>query len=63
VGFIITSRGEVVEAHIISSSHPGFERSALSAIGKWKFRPGMKNGQKVNTRVEQPLTFVLTNDR
>jgi protein TonB len=60
VGFIVNSRGDVVSPHILSSSHSGFERSALSAIGKWKFRPGMKQGKKVNTLVEQELTFVLT---
>jgi len=63
VGFVVSSQGDVVQARIVSSSHPGFERSALTAIEKWKFRPGMKNGKKVNTRVEQPLTFLMTDDR
>ncbi len=63
VGFIVDRHGDVVQARIISSSNSGFERAALSAIEKWKFRPGVKNGRKVGTRVEQPLAFLLKEDR
>ena len=57
VGFIVDSNGNVVLPYIVSSSHSGFERAALDAVVKWKFRPGIKTGRKVNTRVEQPMTF------
>ena len=63
VGFIVDRHGNVADAHIISCSHRGFEHAALSAIEKWKFRPGVKNLQKVSTRVEQLLAFVTQNDR
>ncbi len=57
VGFIVTSRGDVIMPYIISSTHPGFERPALEAVAKWKFKPGMRGGRKVNTRVVQPINF------
>jgi outer membrane biosynthesis protein TonB len=34
----------------------------LEAVVKWKFKPGMRNGKKVNTRVEQPIDFKVTED-
>jgi protein TonB len=63
VGFIVTSKGDVVMPYIISSTHSGFERSTLDAVVKWKFKPGMRGGKKVNTRVEQPINFHLDTDR
>ena len=57
VGFIVNTSGDVVMAYIVSSTHRGFERSALDAVVKWKFKPGMRGGRKVNTRVEQPIDF------
>jgi len=63
VGFIVDSRGDVVQPYIVSATHNGFDRAAIEAILKWKFRPGMKNGRKVNTRVEQPLNFTVASDK
>lgn len=60
VGFIVTNKGEVVQAYIVSSSDRGFEHATLVAVSKWKFRPGVKAGHKVNTRVEQPVNFKLS---
>ena len=57
VGFIVDSQGNVILPYIVSSTNRGFERAAIEALQKWKFRPGMKSGRKVNTRVEQPITF------
>ena len=59
IGFIVTSRGEVIMPYIITASHVGFERTTLEAVVKWKFRPGQKAGRKVNTRVEQPIDFTV----
>lgn len=61
-GFIVDSQGNVIMPYIVSSTHTGFERSAIEAIKKWKFRPGMKGGRKVNTRVEQPIDFKVSED-
>jgi len=57
IRFIVNSDGEVIRPFILSSTYPGFDRAALEAIKRWKFRPGIKNGRKVNTRVEQPMDF------
>jgi protein TonB len=63
VGFIVTSRGDVIMPYIINSSDRGFERATLDAVMKWKFKPGMRGGRKVNTRVEQPIDFKVLADQ
>lgn len=62
VGFIVDSQGNVRDPFIVRSSNPGFEQAAIDAVLKWKFTPGQKAGANVNTRVQQPLTFSLSND-
>jgi periplasmic protein TonB len=63
VGFIVTSKGDVIMPYIISSTHSGFERATMDAVVKWKFKPGQRGGRKVNTRVEQPIDFKVTDDQ
>jgi TonB family C-terminal domain len=37
----LDGQGQVLEASIRSSSgYPALDRSAMAAVGKWKFRPG-----------------------
>jgi protein TonB len=59
VGFIVNSKGDVILPYVVSATHTGFDHAAIEAVLKWKFRPGMKNGRKVNTRVEQPMNFTV----
>ncbi|MBI5689223.1 MAG: sigma-70 family RNA polymerase sigma factor [Verrucomicrobia bacterium] len=37
-----------------------FEAAALEAVSKWRFSPGEKGGQKVNTRLQVPIIFTLS---
>ncbi|HVZ63826.1 MAG TPA: TonB family protein [Lacunisphaera sp.] len=62
LGFIVTAQGDVILPYVVNSSHRGFERPAIEAVLKWKFKPGMRGGRKVNTRVEQPINFTVTTD-
>lgn len=55
--FIITSKGEVVEPRALSSEDRRFGDSASIGVVRWKFRPGMKGGRPVNTRVRIAITF------
>lgn len=63
LGFIVTNKGDVIMVYVISSTHRGFERAALEGVAKWKFKPGLRNGKKVNTRVQQAIDFVVEPDR
>jgi len=59
VGFITDSNGLVKNAYIVESTDHRFEDAALVAIGKWKFRPGIRNGKRVAVRMMQPLKFFV----
>jgi TonB family protein len=59
VDFIIDKQGNVVKADVFKSSHPDFEAPAVEAVLKWKFKPGMRNGQPVFVHMQVPIMFQL----
>jgi len=63
VQFIVDTDGYVHEAFAVSSSLRQFEQAAVDGVSKWRFRPGMKGGRKVNARMMVPVRFeVKEND-
>ncbi len=61
ISFIVDTRGNVRDAYVAASTREDFNAAALLAVSKWKFRPGKKNGQAVNTRMSVPIAFALEN--
>lgn len=59
VGFVVEADGRVTNLMVEHSSHREFESAALAGVAKWKFRPGIKSGRKVATRMRVPLRFAL----
>jgi TonB family protein len=59
VQFVVSTDGRVIDAHVTETSHPGFNDAAVAAVKKWKFRAGMKSGQKVHTRMAVPIVFSI----
>ena len=55
--FIVDQDGRVQDAKIQNSSNPVFDSAALSAVKRWKFEPGKRNGQSVRFRMRVPITF------
>jgi protein TonB len=55
--FVLNEDGHVEEPRIENSSRPEFEKPALDAIRKWRFRPGMKDGKAVRSYIRQALRF------
>lgn len=60
VAFIVDTEGSVVSPVAVSSTNHEFDEVAVIAISRWKFRPGMKGGRRVNARMLQPMNFIVT---
>jgi protein TonB len=58
--FILGEDGRVEDPRVENSTRSEFEKPALEAIRKWRFRPGMKDGQAVRSYVRIPMRFRVT---
>ena len=46
VQYDVTPQGQVVNAQVVASEPPGlFDAAALEAVGSWRFRPQVRDGQ------------------
>ncbi len=61
LGVTITAKGEVaaMKAAEEVKDHPAFTKTAMAAIGQWRFKPAEKNGQPVACEVKIPVKFRL----
>ncbi len=60
VQFIITVAGKVKSPFVVASKPNGvFDKAALKAIRRWKFKPKIVNGQRVAQRAVQTIKFKL----
>jgi protein TonB len=44
---------------VLSGPGYGLEEAALAAIKKFRFRPAVKNGERVSTEIKYTYTFEL----
>ena len=51
-------QGNVVAPEVVKSSHADFEKPAIEALMKWKFKPGKQDGTAVAMKVNIPIRFV-----
>lgn len=59
--FIVNKDGEISDIKIIQSAHPILDKAVTTAIKKLgKCEPAKMNSKKVNTKVEFPFTFKLS---
>ena len=59
VAFVVDQHGCGGRAYVVESNNPAFDRSALDAVLAWKFKPGRKDGQPVNTVSQQTISYEL----
>lgn len=59
VKITIDENGNVADPEVEKSSHNGFEKPALDAVKKWKFKPAREDGVPVAKKASIPIKFVL----
>lgn len=59
IEFVVEKDGSVSNPRVVASTNRGFEASALQAIRRWRFEPGMKGTSRVRFRMAQAMIFRL----
>lgn len=60
VKFTINAEGRTADVHVVDSQpRRVFDRSAIDAVNRYRFKPAMKNGEAVPTSREQKIEFNL----
>ncbi len=57
----IDEQGNVVDPQVEKSSNGAFEKPAVDALKKWKFKPAKQDGAPVAIKVSIPIKFVFEN--
>jgi len=58
VGFLINKEGEIIGPHIVKGVHPLLDSEALRIVGLMdKWTPGKQNGEFVDVKYLQPISF------
>jgi TonB family protein len=55
--FIVDASGKVTNPKVEKASHPAFERPALEAVRQWRFEPGLRGGQRVDSKMRRTIRF------
>ena len=56
---VVDATGRVKNVQVVRGVGMGLDEKAIEAVSKWKFKPGMKNGQPVAVMANIVVTFRL----
>jgi protein TonB len=56
---IVTQKGQPTEIRVVKSLEESLDREAVSALSKWAFEPGRRNGEPVRVDVEITVSFKI----
>ena len=60
VAFDVTTTGSVDNVEVIESDPPGeFDKAAINAVYRWRFKPRIVNGVAVSGKASQVVEFTL----
>jgi TonB family protein len=60
ISALITIEGKADKMVAVESEPEGvFDEAAFNSLRQWQFRPGIRDGRLVNTRIKIPLSFKL----
>lgn len=55
----IDEQGNVADLEVTKSSNESFDKFAMAALKKWKFKPAKQDGTPVAMQVTIPIKFVV----
>ncbi len=55
----IDEQGNVQEPEVEKSTNGAFDKPAIAALKKWKFKPAKQDGAPVSIKVSIPIKFVF----
>ena len=63
VQYTVDKKGYTRDVHVVEATPPGiFDRAAIEAIARWRYRPAKYNGQPVEVPVRTRIRFELPNN-
>ena len=63
VDFVVARDGSVTQAKCVKSTVPAFEPAASTAVGRWRFKPGVAEGRYVESHMQVPIVFTMNEDQ
>lgn len=60
MNLVVGPDGRVRAAEAVKYSHRSFAETAITAVKKWRFEPGKRQGRRVAFRVTVPVLFSVT---
>jgi protein TonB len=60
LSFVVDVSGDVRDVQTVRATQPAFAKAVSAAVAQWKFEPGRLNGKAVNTRMQIPIAFALS---
>ena len=56
---IISKTGDILNAQVINTVHPGLAQAALDAVKQWRYQPTLLNGHPVEVITTVTIGFEL----
>jgi protein TonB len=53
----IDVQGNVIDPEVEKSTNAGFDKAAVDAVKKWKFKPARQDGNPIAKKVSIPIKF------
>lgn len=58
VVLVVTADGKPEQVQSSQATHELFASAAVAAVKRWQFKPGMKDGKPVATKMTIPIQFI-----
>jgi TonB family protein len=61
ISLIVDPQGLPEEIHLVSGFDSGMDRNAMAAVGEYRFKPAMKDGEAIPVKITVTVNFRLLN--